>query len=193
MFPTMASSVLSTSTFDVPLLTYLRNRISCFKFPKETSAWILRFILKRIPSSKRIRSKSSCLYFRKILATWGIFALSSKGVLQWFPLILSATAPIFIFSYLNDIGRAAGDEAGWKRILHPEGIWGNNWPDCERDNWPWKVCNGCPAAGKLQHAFERLTSKTDPVLKIVIKPWHADRRSVWKCARWNIAGRAMEW
>ena len=59
MFLAMASSVLSASTFDVPLLKYLRNCISYFKAPKEPSACILRFVLKRIPSSERIRSKSS--------------------------------------------------------------------------------------------------------------------------------------
>ena len=68
MFLAMASSILSASTFDVPLLRYLRKCMSCFISPKEPSAWMLRFILKTIPSSVRIRSKSSCLYFRNVLA-----------------------------------------------------------------------------------------------------------------------------
>lgn len=46
MFPAMAGSILSASTFGVPLLTYLRNRISCFKFPKEPFAWMPRFSWK---------------------------------------------------------------------------------------------------------------------------------------------------
>lgn len=52
-----------------PLLKYLRNCISCFKFPKEPSACILRFVLKRIPSSESIRSKPSFLCFRNVFAT----------------------------------------------------------------------------------------------------------------------------
>lgn len=63
------SSVLFASTFDVPLLKYLRNCISCFKAPKEPSACILRFVLKRIPSSERIRSKSSFLCSKNVFAT----------------------------------------------------------------------------------------------------------------------------
>ena len=46
MFPAMAGSILSASTFGVPLLTYLRNRISCFKFPKEPFAWMPWFSWK---------------------------------------------------------------------------------------------------------------------------------------------------
>ena len=78
----MASSVLSASTFDVPLLKYLRNCMSCFKSPKDPSACILRFVLKRIPSSERIRFKSSFLCFKNVFATWSVFVLSSIGVLH---------------------------------------------------------------------------------------------------------------
>lgn len=69
MFLAMASNVLSARTFAFPLLKYLRNCISCFKSPKEPSACMLRFVLKRIPSSESIRSKSSFLCFRNVFAT----------------------------------------------------------------------------------------------------------------------------
>lgn len=68
MFLAMASNVLSARTFAFPLLKYLRNCISCFKSPKEPSACMLRFVLKRIPSSESIRSKSSFLCFRNVFA-----------------------------------------------------------------------------------------------------------------------------
>lgn len=87
IFRAMASSVLSASTFDAPLLKHLRNCISCFKSPKEPSAWILRFVRNSIPSSERIRSRSFSLCFKKVFATWSVFVLSSRGVLQWFPLM----------------------------------------------------------------------------------------------------------
>ena len=63
MFLAMASNVLSARTFAFPLLKYLRNCISCFQSPKEPSACILRFVLKRIPFSDRIRSGVSSLIF----------------------------------------------------------------------------------------------------------------------------------
>ena len=58
-FFAIASKILSARTFDVPRLKYLQNCISCFSSPKDPSAWMLLFILRRIPSSERIRSKSS--------------------------------------------------------------------------------------------------------------------------------------
>lgn len=60
----IASNTLSARTFDVPRLKYLRNCISCFSSPKDPSAWILLFSLRRIHLSERIRSKSSFRYFR---------------------------------------------------------------------------------------------------------------------------------
>ena len=66
-FFAIASKILSARTLDVPRLKYLRNCISCFNSPKEPSTWILRLVLRWIPSSDRIRSKSSLRYFKNVL------------------------------------------------------------------------------------------------------------------------------
>ena len=68
-FLAIASKTLSARTFAVPRLKYLRNCMSCFSSPKDPSAWMLLFILRRIPSSERIRSKSSSRYFKNVFAT----------------------------------------------------------------------------------------------------------------------------
>ena len=84
-----AKSIASAFTFWLPRHKNLRNPLFCFSSPKDPSTWILRFIRSFIPSSLSIRSRSASRYSSNFFDTYRFLFRSSKGVLQWFPLMHS--------------------------------------------------------------------------------------------------------